>query len=245
MKKSTYLLLATLATLFSVHAHAEKLYTAVAFGSNGAYGWAADKTQKKANKTALILCNKGKSSPDCSLSTYVAAARVSNNNRVGVGYSIKNSNEAIQKAMKACGHSDCKLEWTITEPGFVVVAQKEQQDNDGDVYFQYGGTNLEYSVMDALANCKEHYKNKCSVTRAFSIPGAVIVKDTSPKPKTSTTQEISDRNCRPNTKNIRCSSQCSNGNCVVTYENGCKIHVQVTPTIDPFSGQMSFPTPQC
>ena len=53
MKKSTYLLLATLATLFSVHAHAEKLYTAGAFGSNGAYGWAADKTQKKANKTAL------------------------------------------------------------------------------------------------------------------------------------------------------------------------------------------------
>lgn len=42
--------------------------------------------------------------------------------------------------------------------------------------------------------------------------------------------------CRPKGATLRCTSQCSNGNCVVTYENGCKIRVQVQPRFD------SFPT---
>lgn len=51
--------------------------------------------------------------------------------------------------------------------------------------------------------------------------------------------------CRPNTTNIRCRSNCVNGNCVVTYENGCKMTVQVQPKLNPFTNQFEFPSPSC
>lgn len=35
----------------------------------------------------------------------------------------------------------------------------------------------------------------------------------------------SAQNCRPRTEYLRCSSQCTNGSCFVTYENGCKLRI--------------------
>jgi hypothetical protein len=51
--------------------------------------------------------------------------------------------------------------------------------------------------------------------------------------------------CRPKTNQLRCSSQCYNGDCEVTYENGCKVRVQVNPKFDPFTNQWSYPSPSC
>jgi len=51
--------------------------------------------------------------------------------------------------------------------------------------------------------------------------------------------------CRPRTSSIRCTSSCSNGNCLVTYENGCKMRVQVSPSLDPFTNQWTYPSPSC
>ncbi len=52
-------------------------------------------------------------------------------------------------------------------------------------------------------------------------------------------------NCRPRTNQLSCSSQCYNGDCVVTYENGCKVRVQVSPKFDPFTSQWTYPAPSC
>jgi len=52
-------------------------------------------------------------------------------------------------------------------------------------------------------------------------------------------------NCRPRTNQLSCSSQCYNGDCVVTYENGCKVRVQVSPKFDPFTSQWTYPSPSC
>lgn len=49
----------------------------------------------------------------------------------------------------------------------------------------------------------------------------------------------------PATPTVRCQSQCTNGNCVVTYENGCKMRVQVPAKYDPFSNQWTYPAPSC
>ncbi len=59
------------------------------------------------------------------------------------------------------------------------------------------------------------------------------------------TSATEQKSCRPNTQSIRCSSQCYNGNCVVSYENGCKIRVQVQAKYDPFTSQWEYPSPSC
>ncbi|MBM5572317.1 MULTISPECIES: tetratricopeptide repeat protein [Deefgea] len=51
--------------------------------------------------------------------------------------------------------------------------------------------------------------------------------------------------CIPTGNTRQCSSQCRNGDCIVTYSNGCKVRVQVQPQIDPFTSQLSFPSPSC
>lgn len=51
--------------------------------------------------------------------------------------------------------------------------------------------------------------------------------------------------CIPNTKVRQCSSSCTNGDCLVVYQNGCKVRVQVTPRFDPFTNQTTYPSPSC
>jgi hypothetical protein len=51
--------------------------------------------------------------------------------------------------------------------------------------------------------------------------------------------------CIPTTQVRRCTSQCVNGNCAVTYSNGCKVRVQVSPNFNPFNNQWEYPAPSC
>ena len=51
--------------------------------------------------------------------------------------------------------------------------------------------------------------------------------------------------CRPRTAQIRCSSSCNNGACVIKYENGCTRQVQVQPQFNPFNNQWTYPSPSC
>ena len=42
-----------------------------------------------------------------------------------------------------------------------------------------------------------------------------------------------------------CNTRCINGSCWRTYDNGRHVHLNVPPTMDPFSGQMQFNPPPC
>lgn len=243
MKLLIGLLLSVFTLLVSPQVNAEKVYTSIAFGSGDSFGWAVRKSQKTADRDALNLCNDGNAKQDCASFNIVALSRVSSDKSVGIGWSNKSSDIAVQNAMDNCGSENCKLQWTITDPGFLIIEKEDK--NDGDFFAQYGSTNPEEDLSAAQNNCQEHFKSKCVLFRVFSIPGAVNIKKKTPKKPTPAQSQVSERNCRPNTPTIRCSSQCTNGNCVVTYENGCKMRVQVAPTMDPFSGMMTFPTPQC
>jgi hypothetical protein len=61
----------------------------------------------------------------------------------------------------------------------------------------------------------------------------------------ASSRTAADGDCRPRTPVIRCRSNCYNGNCIVEYENGCKIQVQVSPRFDPFSSRWTYPSPSC
>lgn len=56
-------------------------------------------------------------------------------------------------------------------------------------------------------------------------------------------QEVNS--CRPKSQTLTCSSQCTNGDCTVTYENGCKVRVQVQPRFDSLTNSWTYPAPAC
>jgi hypothetical protein len=56
---------------------------------------------------------------------------------------------------------------------------------------------------------------------------------------------VSSGECRPTGPIIRCNWKCNNGDCILTYENGCKVRVQVQPNFDSFSNSWVYPDPSC
>ncbi|MDE2268083.1 MAG: sel1 repeat family protein [Betaproteobacteria bacterium] len=42
-----------------------------------------------------------------------------------------------------------------------------------------------------------------------------------------------------------CNTRCVNGSCWRTYDDGRHVHLNVAPTMDPFSGQLTFNAPPC
>jgi hypothetical protein len=56
---------------------------------------------------------------------------------------------------------------------------------------------------------------------------------------------VAAADCRPRTTHLQCTSACTNGNCTVKYENGCKMQVQVQPQFSPISNTWEYPTPSC
>lgn len=63
--------------------------------------------------------------------------------------------------------------------------------------------------------------------------------------KVKNSAQTNTKDCRPKTQTLRCTSNCVNGNCVLTYDNGCKINVQVPSRFDSFSKQWTYPAPSC
>ena len=75
--------------------------------------------------------------------------------------------------------------------------------------------------------------------------GEVVKKPLAASETPMATQPRRTGNCRPTTSSIRCQSRCTNGNCIVTYENGCEIRVQVQAKFNPFNSQWEYPSPGC
>lgn len=51
--------------------------------------------------------------------------------------------------------------------------------------------------------------------------------------------------CRPRTNQLQCTSSCTNGSCVVEYENGCHMRVQVQAQFNPINNSWQYPAPPC
>ena len=77
---------------------------------------------------------------------------------------------------------------------------------------------------------------------------AAVPQPTPPKAAKSArvpAETVATGNCRPKTSRITCQSQCFNGDCVVTYANGCKMRVTVASKFNPFNSQWEYPSPDC
>lgn len=87
-------------------------------------------------------------------------------------------------------------------------------------------------------------KLKARIEREEARRNSVTQKQ-APKKVATSPAPGGEGNCRPRGDTLRCTSQCYNGNCIVTYENGCKVRVQVQPKFNPFNNQWDYPSPSC
>lgn len=231
-----------LITCFATSAFAE--YAAIAYGDEmAAWGWARKADQKSANAAALAGCMESSKAKDCKLDKTVALAKAEGSSHIGWGRSSKNVAEAKKIALTQCGDADCKVTFSTASPGFFTLARsKDNEGKDAVFHLYYESINSDQSDKDATKACGERAGRDCSVVWSGAIAGKIAKYNASDK---STTPVPSAKNCRPTTQPLRCTSQCTNGNCTITYENGCKMNVQVQPRFDPFSSQWNYPSPSC
>lgn len=231
-------------TLLLSTAHAGE-YAAIAWGADGeSWGWSLRGSQKEANRVAISLCNERAPRKDCRLTVTRAVVKAAGSNRVGMAVSAVSLKDARSRAVASCNAPNCKPVQEFTDPGFIAVAQTANPDSDGNFFVAYGYRNSDKADEEAKKGCERLANEPCKVWFSGAIPGNV-----NNAPEVST-EPIKQRvahvpNCRPATPSVSCSSRCVNGDCVVTYENGCKIRVQVSPRFDSFSSQWKYPSPSC
>ncbi|MBS9009214.1 DUF4189 domain-containing protein [Escherichia coli] len=237
------LIITSLFYLFSSSVMAD--YIAYA-GSENSWGWGVGSTQNEADKTALNNCNsvnEGK----CSLDGTKAIVVVADDD--GHTYFYKSATvtakEAREQALKDCNGADCKVVTVAKTPGFYMLSGTRDEKGDYDnLFLQYGSLNRVDAIEKSILGCKKKGGDNCEVIWSGAISGDFEKGKTSGTTAKKNVQKSND-NCRPQTATLKCHSQCVNGSCIVTYENGCKIRVQVQPKFNGFSNSWEYPSPSC
>ncbi|WP_298925204.1 DUF4189 domain-containing protein [uncultured Ramlibacter sp.] len=250
-----------LAPFFALPSLAHAQYSAIAWGTGDHKdkgSWAHERTQEEANRKALEFCNARLENINCKLSSTKAVARAVSPSNVGFGRSEVSLADAEQNALNTCGEG-CEVNFRLAKPGFYALARSEE-DANGDVKLRlfHQGDNLGETSREAVRSCENGSGRRCQVRwegaidgkiepRAASKPAPIVKAEprAAAKPTPVAKAEPQPKNCRPQTASIRCSSQCVNGNCVVSYENGCKMRVQVQSQYDGLSNSWKYPSPAC
>lgn len=142
-------------------------------------------------------------------------AVAANKNDIGLGVSHISAEAARKQSLESCA------ETSEGAPCSVV----DEIENAAPLPVPKSFVELEARIK------REEAQRKAARSARVSAPAPVPV--------------ATDTSCRPRSETVRCTSQCSNGDCVVTYENGCKIRVQVAPKFNPFNNQLEFLAPNC
>lgn len=164
-----------------------------------------------------------------------ASAASADDGSWGVATSKKTKQIAIAESIKNCKkytQNKCTTFFTTQKPGYFVVSASPSRTEASL------GDNEEVAKDLSLEGCAKHTppSETCSI-KWSGINGSV---------HTAVQNNLySQTDCRPRTEYLKCSSQCTNGNCIISYENGCKIRVQVNPRFDSFSNQWIYPSPGC
>lgn len=120
-------------------------------------------------------------------------------------------------------------------PGFGALSCGDQGCN-----WTGGYQDRQQAIDDAYMGCSKLYSN-CATSNL------TVWEDFAGFKQPHSTQAVAPNsaNCIPNTAVRRCTSQCTNGNCLVTYSNGCKVQVRVSPSFNSFNNQWEYPSPNC
>lgn len=219
-------------------------YASIAYSADGKqWGWARRQTQKLADSAALDGCNQSAPKKDCRVTETRALVLAKGAKRVSYAVSEVSLQDARAGALRYCGDSDCKVLKEFTAPGFLAVARTKNEQSEPHFYVAYAYGNSDAADQAAVRGCEKNAGEGCRLAWSGAIPGDMGTNGSSPVP--TPTAGLGTPSCRPTTQNIRCRSQCTNGSCIVSYENGCRIRVQVSPRFDPFRNQWIYPAPSC
>ncbi|MBM5572320.1 MULTISPECIES: hypothetical protein [Deefgea] len=165
------------------------------------------------------------------------------NNAFASSYNYATQKEADINSIKTCkedaikngiGHlaNKCKITLRGKVPGFGAVTC-----GDGGCAYNTGYATSQDAIDAAYTNCNKSYKNCKSRDISYWEDSTGFASKSAP---------IANNNsCVPRSNQRSCRSSCSNGDCLVTYSNGCKIRVQVDQTFDPLTNQWSYNSPSC
>lgn len=180
----------------------------------------------------IILFSVGLFAVSPSFAEWLALA-VDDNSTWGIALRQPSKKQAESMALKECSKAKgvkCRVVGTTDRLGYVAVATSKTS------VWAYVDDTLAGAKRAALEACaKQTSTDDTCMIKWTGINGAVRAQ-----PRTAQTTD-----CRPRTREIRCRSSCINGDCVVEYENGCKIRIQVSPRFDPFSNEWTYPSPSC
>lgn len=215
-------------------------HAAVAYLDDGSWGgWAARATKQQAEAAALKGCREVNPSDKCAIQYGVAISRAESQSRMGLSASTNSKAESVKQAVANCGEADCKPVWTKSVPGFYAIFLAGKNGEPVEYYLQHGADTGNWALEEGKRNCEKANKVACEPI-AF---GAIKGNFTAAQAAAPSRPQASAPSCRPKTTHLRCSSQCFNGDCTVTYENGCKMRVQVQPQFN--GSSWVYPAPSC
>lgn len=223
---------------WGVMAHAE--HAAIAYVDGGSWGgWSAKTTKKEAEASALQGCREANPGSKCVVRYGAAISRAEGRSRIGVFASTSSKADAEKQALAHCGEADCKIVWTKSTPGFYALYSAIKNGETIEYYLQHGADTGRWALEEGKRNCEKANEVPCEPISFGAIKGSFNAA----KAAAPSRPQASAPSCRPKTTHLRCSSQCYNGDCTVSYENGCKMRVQVQPQFN--GSSWVYPAPSC
>jgi len=162
---------------------------------------------------------------------------------VSAGY--LSQNDADNNALEGCRVTSrqsgldelvtqCKIVGRAAGPGYGAIACGE-----GGCSWSMGHDLAQSAVNAAYESCIKNY-GKC---KDKDISHWEDRKGFADMPTAQ--MALGSGDCRPRTSQRECSSSCKNGSCVVTYQNGCQVRVQVQPQFNALTNLWDYPPPCC
>jgi hypothetical protein len=144
---------------------------------------------------------------------------------------------AIKGALGVCKEvatAPCKIVVAESLAGFLILASSPSY--------------LHYALNEDEDEARRIALGKCAKKTPVSQTCKVVLSEyngTSPKANKVASTVQPSGNCRPRTATVRCQSRCTNGDCVVTYENGCKLRMQVGSHYNVLENRWEYDSPNC
>lgn len=159
-------------------------------------------------------------------------------------YDFDTQKAADRRALEGCQESARRSGYPNLAKKCVVVTRGKGPGygaatcGDGGCAWTTGYADLQEAVDAAYDRCASTYKSCQS-------EGITNWEDFAGFRKKSPEKVVVNESCRPHSTRVVCQSRCANGDCILTYENGCKIHVTVQPNFNSFTNQWEYPAPSC
>lgn len=198
----------------------------------------------KSLKIFLLVCFLGLTSLQANARSAVAFYSTKTDFGYGYSHGYDTQKEADAEALKNCQERSRKTGEPLIQKCKVSMRPKVAGFGagvcgDSSCNVAVGYETSQAAVDSAYESCRKNSTGCQSENIKF------FYDDVGFGTSNQTAQRNNNASCVPKSSTRQCRSSCTNGNCKVTYNNGCTINVQVQPSFDAFSNQWTYHSPSC